>query len=134
MIARQFTLAVLLLTTAAIAAERTEMKPEQIWQGSAKEESKDRTVPKVITNAEKLAEAWKACERTDPVPAVDFKKQIAVALTTRGSHVNPRASLSAEGDLRVMGMETRDFRPGFRYVIAVYSRESVKSINGKSVL
>lgn len=88
-------------------------------------------MPKIVLNAEKFAEAWKAAERTDEVPVIDFKKYLAVAMTTRGSRVNPRATLSAEGDLRVFGMETRDFRPGFRYVIGLYPREGVKTINGE---
>jgi hypothetical protein len=123
----------LLLTTTAMAAEPTELKPEQIWQGSANDESKAKTIPKIVTSAEKLTEVWKACERTDPVPAVDFKKHLAVVLTTRGSRVNPRVSLSDEGELRVLGMETRDFRPGFRYVIGLVPREGVKTVNGEAL-
>ena len=120
----------LLSAVAVIAAEPSELKPEQTWQGSANDEAKARTVPKIITSAEKLAEAWKACERTDAVPAIDFRKYFAVVLTTNGSRVNPRVSLSEEGDLRAFGMETRDFRPGFRYVISTYPREGVKTVNG----
>lgn len=122
-----------LLAMAAIAAESTQLKPEQTWNGSANDDSKEKTVPKVITDSAKLTEAWKACERTDAVPVVDFKKHLAVVLTTRGSRVNPRVTLSPEGDLRVLGMETRDFRPGFRYVIELYPREGVKKVNGEAL-
>jgi hypothetical protein len=133
MIVPSVVLSVILLgaAAAAAAAEPTMMKPEQTWQGSAKDEEKAKTVPKLITGAEKLAEAWKACERTDAVPEVDFKKHLVVILTTRGSRVNPRVTLGPEGDLRLLGIETRDFRPGFRYVISVFPREGVKTVNGE---
>jgi hypothetical protein len=123
----------LLLTKAAFAAETTEMKPEQSWQGSAKDDEKAKTVPKIVIGAEKFAEAWKACERTDPSPTIDFQKHFVVILTTQGSRVNPRVVLGTEGDVRVAGMATRDFLPGFRYVIGVYPREGVKTVNGKDL-
>ena len=125
--------ATLLAAALADSAEPAELKPEQTWQGSANDESKAKSVPKVITSADQLAEAWKACERTDAVPTIDFKKHLAVALTTHGSRVNPRVSLSTDGELRVFGMETRDFRPGFRYVISTYPREGVKTVNGQAL-
>jgi hypothetical protein len=133
MIARLPNMLATLLASVVLAADKTEIKPDQTWNGSANDESKAQRMPKIITDAVKLAEVWKACERTDAVPTVDFKKHLAVVLTTRGSRVNPRVSLSGEGDLKVIGLETRDFRPGFRYVIGVYPREEVKTVNGEAV-
>lgn len=118
-----------LIAISASAAEPSELKPVQSWQGSARDESKAETVLKVITTADQLAEAWKSCERTDAVPTIDFAKHVGIILTTRGSRIIPRAKLSEDGNLQVLGMETRDIRPGFRYHIGIYSREGVKKVN-----
>jgi len=64
---------------------------------------------------------------------VDFSKQLVVLISTRGSRLRFGATLDGNGNLQVWGMATRDLRPGFRYVIAVVSREGVKTVNGKEL-
>jgi hypothetical protein len=41
--------------------------------------------------------------------------------------------LEDNGNLMVLGLATRDFHPGFRYVLAVLSRTGVKTVNGKEL-
>jgi len=53
--------------------------------------------------------------------------------TTQGSILRLAPTLDEKGDLRVVGVATLDLRLGFRYVIAVVSREGVKTVNGKEL-
>jgi hypothetical protein len=50
-----------------------------------------------------------------------------------GSRLSLSAQLDEKGNLQVLGVATRDFRSGFRYVLATVSREGVKSVNGKEL-
>jgi len=78
---------------------------------------------------EKLAKAWGIKE-----PAkVDFDKEILVVATTVGSKLNLSTKLDDKGDLKVLGLATRDLRPGFRYAIKSVSKEGVKTVNGKAL-
>jgi hypothetical protein len=109
------------------------VKHEQSWSGSAKDEAAAKTMPKVATDKAKLAEIWKACERTDAVPEIDFSKSVVVVSTSVGSRINVGGGRLKNGELTVLGMGTMDILPGFRYVIAVFPREGVKSVNGEKL-
>ena len=78
---------------------------------------------------EKLAKAWGIKE-----PAkVDFTKEILVVATTVGSKLNLSTKLDDKGDLKILGLATRDFGEGFRYSIKSVSKEGVKTVNGKEL-
>ena len=129
--ARRIALVMLACACVLVAAEPTPLKPDPIWQGAAKNDSIEQSIPKVVSSKAKFAELWKNCERTDDVPNVDFTKNLVFVVTSRGSHISLRQPvLTEDGDLKVLAIETRDFRPGFRYVLAVFSRSGVKSVNG----
>jgi hypothetical protein len=103
--------------------------------GSIDDEKLAKEMPEngVITNAkdfEKLVKAWKVA---DQVPDVDFDKEIVLVGTTEGSKLTLNAALDEKGDLKVLGLATRDLRPGFRYVIISVPREGVKTVNGKDL-
>jgi hypothetical protein len=129
-------IALVALSTALMAAEGesakpVSVKPELTWEGSANSEAAGEKMPKVVTDKEKLTEVWIACERTNKLPEIDFSKKVVIVVTSSGSRINVGAArLSDSGDLKVVAIATRDFRPGFRYVIAVFPREGVKSVNG----
>ncbi len=78
---------------------------------------------------ESLAKDWGIKD----APKVDFTKEILVVATTVGSRLNLNTKLSDKGDLTVIGLATRDLRPGFRYAIKSVSREGVKTVNGKEL-
>jgi hypothetical protein len=86
-----------------------------------------------LANAKDFAQLWKAWNVGEKVPEVDFQKSLVVVATSRGSKLRVLARLDDKGDLRVGGLGTRDLRPGFRYEIAVVSRDGVKTVNGKEV-
>lgn len=78
---------------------------------------------------EKLAKAWGIKD----APKVDFTKELLVVSTTRGSKLNLSTKLDDKGDLKIIGLGTRDLRPGFRYVIKSVSRDGVKTVGGKEL-
>lgn len=74
-----------------------------------------------------LAKDWKI----EKPAKVDFSKEVLVVATTVGSRLNLSTKLDDAGDLKLIGIATRDLRPGFRYAIKSVSRDGVKSVNGK---
>ena len=102
--------------------------------GSLDDEKLQNAAPAngVIASAktwEKLALAWGI---KDPAK-VDFDKEILVLATTVGSKLNLSTRLDDKGDLKVLGLATRDLRPGFRYAIKSVSKDGVKTVNGKEL-
>jgi hypothetical protein len=116
----------------AIAAG-TPVKATNTWSGSVADVELQKLQPEnsVLASAEefaKLVKAWKVAEKP---PAVDFAKELALVATTSGSRISLNASLDEQGDLKAIGLSTRDFGPGFRYVIITVPRANVKTVNGK---
>ena len=130
-----FLSAVMLLAAGAAGAAPTPLKATDAWMGSIDDEKLAKEMPEngVITNAkdfEKLVKAWKVA---DKVPEVNFDKEIILVDKTGGSKLTLRASLDEKGDLKALGLATRDLRPGFRYVIISVPKEGVKTVNGKEL-
>jgi hypothetical protein len=102
------------------------------WSGSVEDEKASK--PEVITTAKKFEAIWKAWKVKGEVPKVDFTKNIVVAVYSSGSKLNlASATLDDKGNLTVLGLGTRDLRPGFRYVLGVVSKEGVKTVNKKEL-
>ena len=114
-------------------AEKKTVKLENEWKGSVEDKALAKDAPAVIGDAKALEKLWKAWKIVGDVPAVDFKKQLVIITTTSGSKLRLSAILDEKGNLEVLGLATRDVRPGFRYAIATVSREGVKTVNGKKL-
>ena len=127
--------AVMFLAAGAVVAAPIPLKATNTWMGSIDDEKLAKEMPEngVITNAkdfEKLVKAWKVVEK---VPEVNFDKEIVLVAKTQGSKLTLNASLDEKGDLKALGLATRDLRTGFRYVIISVPKEGVKTINGKEL-
>ena len=109
------------------------VKPVEQWSGSVDDLSLMKKGPEFILSTQELEKLWQAWKVASPVPQVDFAKNFVVVSTTRGSILRFGAILDKKGYLQIVGMATKDLRPGFRYVIAVVSREGVKTVNGKKL-
>jgi hypothetical protein len=110
------------------AAQKKKVEITRKWSGSVEDEKAIK--PQIITSARGLEAVWKAWKIEGDVPKVDFTRHIVVAVYSVGSKLNMAgASLDEKGDLTVLGLGTRDIRPGFRYVLGVVSREGVKTVN-----
>jgi hypothetical protein len=126
---------VLFLAAGVAVAAPTPLKATNSWMGSIDDEKLAKEMPAngVITNAkdfEALVKAWKVAEK---VPGVNFDKEIVLVAKTEGSKLTLNASLDEKGDLKALGLATRDLRPGFRYVIISVPKEGVKTVNGKEL-
>jgi hypothetical protein len=128
-------LAVGLLLTPSIWAEAKNVELKQKWSASIDDEALKKEMPKngVITNAKQFEKLWKAWKIGDKMPKIDFRKNLVIVTTTVGSKLNLSARLDDKGDLKILGLATRDLRPGFRYVAGVISREGVKTVDGKEL-
>ncbi len=126
-------LAAAVVLTNAAQAQKTTLKPIKEWMGSVEDEKLAKDAPSVITNKKDLEKLWKDWNIADKLPDVDFTKELVAVTTSRGSKLSLIASLDDKGDLQVLGLGTRDLRPGFRYVIATISRQGVKTVGGKEL-
>jgi hypothetical protein len=120
------------LTLRAVA-ERQPVRRGKEWSGSVEDEKLAKDAPACITSAKALEKLWKDWKLTDKMPDIDFQKELVVVSTATGSKLRLALTLDDKGDLQVGGIATRDFRPGFRYVLATVSNEGVKMVNGKGL-
>jgi hypothetical protein len=128
--------AALVFAGLSLAADKpTPVKATNTWSGSIDDEKLKKEMPEngVITNAkdlEKLNKSWKFVEK---LPEINFDKEIVVVATGTGGKLTVNAMLDDKGDLKTLGLETRDLKPGFRYVIMSLPKEGVKTVNSKEL-
>jgi hypothetical protein len=126
----------LLLLSGAVQAENKKLETKVLFQGSIDDEKLLAKAPPtgVITTQKGFDDLFTAWKLGDKKPEIDFKKDLVVVSTTVGSKLNLAVVLNTDkGDLQVLGLATRDLRPGFRYVIGVAPSEGVKTVNGKEL-
>jgi predicted small integral membrane protein len=123
-----------ILPLQTLALDKEPVKPLQQWSGSVDDLSLRQAAPEVILTKSGLKNLWQVWKVPGPVPPVNFSRNLVVVQTTRGSRLRLAATLDGHGNLQVLGLATRDLRPGFRYVIAVLSQKGVKTINGKKLM
>jgi hypothetical protein len=126
-------LAIVAVLVSDARAEKKPVKLEKEWKGSVVDESVAKDPPAVIGDAKALEKLWKAWRIEGKVPDVDFEKQLVILTTTSGSKLRLSATLDDKGNLAILGLGTRDLRPGVRYVIATVSREGIKTVNGRKL-
>jgi hypothetical protein len=123
---------VAVVVASATAADKKKLTIGMTWSGSVDNEKLAQ--PEVITNAKGLEAVWKAWKIEGDMPKIDFTKELVVAVYSAGSSLKMAgAQLDEKGNLEVLGLGTRDLRPGFRYVLGTVSREGVKTVNGKEL-
>jgi hypothetical protein len=120
-------------TFQAFSAGKGPVKPSRQWSGSVSDLSLKEAGPEVVLSKKGLENLWQVWKVPGPVPEVDFSRELIVVQTTQGSQLRLRATLDESGNLEVLGLATRDLRPGVRYVIAVLSSKGVKTVNGQEI-
>lgn len=114
------------------SAQKKKLEVTMKWNGSVADDKLMK--PDCVTTAEGFEKIWKAWKVAGDLPKVDFTKNIVVGVYSAGSVLNlSAATLDEKGNLQVLGFGTRDFRPGFRYVLGVVSKDGVKTVNGKEL-
>ncbi len=126
-------LTLLAVLTSQVQAQDKQVNITKQWKGSVAEEKLQKEAPEVITNAKDLEKVWKAWKIDDPMPKIDFMKEIIIVTTGSGSKLNLSAKLDDKGNMTVIGFGTADFVPGFRWVMGSVSKEGVKTVNKKAL-
>ncbi|MFM8891506.1 MAG: cytochrome P460 family protein [Planctomycetia bacterium] len=105
------------------------------WSGSIADEALVKEMPDhgVITEGASLERLAKAWGFTDDDSLVDFSKEIVIVATTKGSTLRLSASLADDGDVTALGAASRDFAPGFRYVVMSVPRSGIKTVNRREL-
>ena len=116
-----------------VPAEKEPVTPCREWSGSIDDPTIVSAAPEIIVSAKEFEALWLAWKLPGPVPEVDFSSNLVAVQTTQGSRLQLSAVLEDNGNLKVLGLATRDLHPGFRYVLAVLSRKGVKTVNGKEL-
>jgi hypothetical protein len=130
------TLAILMVMSyplEGVPAERQPVTPVKEWSGSIEDPTVVSAATEIIVSAQEFEALWLAWKLPGPVPEVDFSLNLVAVQITAGSRLRLSAVLEDNGNLIVLGLATRDLRPGFRYVLAVLSRTGVKTVNGKEL-
>jgi hypothetical protein len=113
-------------------AQKQAVKINQQWSGSVADDALRKGTPEFITTAAGLEKLWKQWKLPGKVPSVDFDKELLLIVTTSGSKISLSAVLD-NGNLEPRGLATRDFGPGFRYVIGSVGKEGVKTVGRKAL-
>ena len=116
-----------------VPAERQPVTPVKEWTGSIDDPTIVSAAPEIILSAKEFEALWLAWKLPGPVPEVDFSLNLVAVQATQGSRLRLSAMLEDNGNLMVLGLATRDLRPGFRYVLSALSRTGVKTVNGKEL-
>ena len=117
----------------ANAQDRKPLETLKEWRGDNPNEELSKDAPKFVANSKDLEKLWKAWDIKEKIAEIDFAKEILLVETTRGSRLNLKATLDEKGDLQLLGLATRDLRPGFRYVIISVNKTGIKTIEGKAI-
>ena len=127
-------LAALFVAALAPGIVAAEDKPTIDLAGSLDDAALQKSAPEsgVIVSTKAWDALVKAWNLGDKLPKVDFDKELIAVATTVGSRLKFDPQVK-DGDLKVLGLASRDFRPGFRYAIKSVKKEGVKTVNGKEL-
>ena len=121
----------LVLSVPEVRAGKKAVKLTQQWKGSVADEALQKGAPDFLADQKALEKLWKEWKIEHKLPKLDFRKELVILVTTKGSRLNLSAQLDDKGNLQVLGEQTADLRPGFRYVLATVPREGIKTVNKK---
>ena len=80
-------LAALAWLTPEALADKKLVQPPKEWTGSVADETLLKDAPECLTGPKGFNKLWNGWKIADPVPEVDFAKQIVVVAVTRGSRL-----------------------------------------------
>jgi len=122
----------LALTTCIYVFARSNPKLIKQYTGELKNSSMNVHISQFITDTETLIDAWETLDISGKVPKIDFNKQLVVVSTWKGSSFTPSYYVDRNGDLKTTILGTLDLRSGLQYALAIFDREGIKTVQGKS--
>jgi hypothetical protein len=106
------------------------------WKGELKDEELEREKPAggLVTEPEAFAKLWKAWRGGEEVPTVNFKSYVVVVATSRqGRLLGLSLDRGDKGNAKAVAGLGSDPVKGCSYVIGVFRRTGVKTIDGKPI-
>jgi len=122
--------------SAVVPAAAAAVEPTATWSGKVKDRSLLELAPSsgFIAGVKIWEKLWKAWRPDDPVPKVDFAKELIIVATVLGpNRVIMVPGIDDEGNLVFAAAGTKMFGPGFGYTLLKIGREGVKTVNGTAV-
>ena len=114
--------------------------PIQEWRGGFPNQADEPLMQEApqcgyIASQAAWAKLWKAWRREEPLPKVDFSKELIMVGVTdcSGNKFDPSFWLDEEGVLSGRFWPTKMGGPGFAYVILLIDRKGIKTYKGKSI-
>jgi hypothetical protein len=107
----------------------------QEWTGQLADGNlqKEKPVDGFITNNDDFAKLWKAWMGKQKLPEIDFDKELVMVASSSNSRVFEILLIVGKGDANaVVGRKAEEVK-GFTFLIAVFNREAIKTIDGKAI-
>jgi len=120
------------LSLPAHGEDKKFVKPNNQWAGEIEDVNPKLAGPILIGTSVEMAKYWKDMSGKGNPPDVNFAKEFAVVVFSRGSSVDIKAT-NTDGVMDVFGFGTKDIVPGMRFVVGAFDREGVKKVNGKEL-
>lgn len=103
----------------------------QEWRGRV--DDTPSTLPAYAADQKTLARVWAMLRIPEKMPSIDFRERLALVVAVRSSLVQMRPQLDDAGNLSRNVVATPD-QPAFKsYVVALVSRDGVKTVDGQAV-
>ncbi len=127
----------MLLTLISVSIADDEIKSDQKITGRIATDTLRAFCPNdgIVTETATWRKLWGAWRPTQPIPDVDFQKQMVLVETVDGPRnvfVNP-LKLKSNGELRYEIASTGSEGPGFAYLIMIVPKSGIRNVNGKPV-
>ncbi|MBY0233244.1 MAG: hypothetical protein K2W96_28520 [Gemmataceae bacterium] len=127
---------IMLLAVLCVAAARADetLKPTKEWTGRISNEAA-KAAPKTgyVSGPKELEKLWKEWKVGDKPPKVDFKKELMLVVTSRGSGISLTPVIDDKGDLKARAIMTADLREDTGYLIVLVPRKGFKTFQGKEL-
>jgi hypothetical protein len=105
------------------------------WAGQLEDGKLEKETPidGFITNKDDFAKLWKAWMGKEKLPEIDFDKQLVMVAFSNKSRVFEILLIVGKGDAKaVVGRKAEEVK-GFTFLIAVFNREGIKTVDGKPI-
>jgi hypothetical protein len=136
-----FSIASVINLGGASPAHGAVIKSTKEWAGQLedgklkKEKPVDRlfTADGFITNKEDFAKVWKAWMGKEKLPEIDFDKELVVVASSSKGRIFEILLIEEKGDVKTIAGSRAAEVKGFTFMIAVFKREGIKTIDGQPI-
>lgn len=129
--------AMALLFVVSFTSWAEEIESINKWNGKYHADDLRRFAPasNAISDDQSWNRLWSKWRANEPVPNIDFGKNMVVVATVRGPNqmLVSRLNLAADGNLRFLAASTKMAGSGFGYILVEIPRAGIKAINGMAL-